>query len=422
MNTQPAELHDFRLDRLVIDPPPRLGAAADEQIERALARLDGAPNVVVKVGGGARTAGANLARFLERFDAVAVLSPGSVGVLPPDHPRNMGIGGSKGSISGNYAMTNARTLVVMGSRGVCQSDCSRTRYPNVEAVVNINADEATAMHYAKTVGLVGDLDATLETLLDAAGPGESPGRPSAWLTSCTGAKREWTTFVEERLNHPVIFDERERRDLITQIAAIDEVTRWARGLGAVSVFDAGDVQANGFQVASDTDPDQSFTDAGASYMGFSVSSLLATAAEPSMPRIVSITGDGSLLMIPQALIDGVAQGARGTVVVLDNRRMSAISSLQEVQYGVQFATWDDAVVHFDRLDRVVEGLASFDGSGGVEGLRSALAAAAAHDGVSVVHVPVYFGPDPLGGLGAHGSWNVGPWVPETQRRRHDSPI
>lgn len=422
MNTQPAMLRGFRLDRLLAGSPPRLGAASSAKISEAVALLDASENIVVKVGGGALGSGANLDRFLARFHAVAVISPGSVGVLPSDHPRNMGVGGSKGSISGNYAMTNAELLVVMGSRGVCQSDCSRTGYPNASAVVNINADMDTAMHYSKTIGLVGDLDTTLDELLDHAGPDPSPTRDSAWLEACRTQKKRWEQFVSLRLDHPEVYDEREGRDLITQVAAIDEITRWARAQGAVSIFDAGDVQANGFQIASDTEPDQSFTDAGASYMGFATSALLATAADASMPPVVCLTGDGSLLMTPQALVDGVAQGARGTVVVLDNRRMGAISSLQEAQYDAQFATWDDAVVRFAELGRVIEGLVGIDGSGGVDGLRKALAEAATYNGVTVVHVPVYFGSDPMGGLGSHGSWNVGPWVPETQRDRHQSPI
>jgi 3D-(3,5/4)-trihydroxycyclohexane-1,2-dione acylhydrolase (decyclizing) len=48
-------------------------------------------------------------------------------------------------------------------------------------------------------------------------------------------------------------------------------------------------------------------------------------------------------------------------------------------------------------------------------LRRALEHAHAHDGLSVVHVPVYSGPDPLGGLGAWGEWNVGNWCETVQR-------
>jgi 3D-(3,5/4)-trihydroxycyclohexane-1,2-dione acylhydrolase (decyclizing) len=32
-----------------------------------------------------------------------------------------------------------------------------------------------------------------------------------------------------------------------------------------------------------------------------------------------------------------------------------------------------------------------------------------------VHMPVYCGPDALGGLGAWGQWNVGNWCEDVQR-------
>ncbi|MDH3741746.1 MAG: thiamine pyrophosphate-binding protein, partial [Hyphomicrobiales bacterium] len=49
-------------------------------------------------------------------------------------------------------------------------------------------------------------------------------------------------------------------------------------------------------------------------------------------------------------------------------------------------------------------------------LNAALAQAKSHDGLSVVHVPVYCGDDPLGGMGAYGSWNVGNWVEDVQAK------
>ncbi len=46
---------------------------------------------------------------------------------------------------------------------------------------------------------------------------------------------------------------------------------------------------------------------------------------------------------------------------------------------------------------------------------SALKAAHAHDGLSVIHVPVYSGDHELAGLGAWGQWNVGNWCEDVQR-------
>ena len=78
--------------------------------------------------------------ILQNAGAVVVLSPGSTGVLPNDHPQNMHVGGSKGTISGNYAMQEAELVIFVGSRGVCQSDCSGMGWPKAKYVINVNTD------------------------------------------------------------------------------------------------------------------------------------------------------------------------------------------------------------------------------------------------------------------------------------------
>ena len=57
---------------------------------------------------------------------------------------------------------------------------------------------------------------------------------------------------------------------------------------------------------------------------------------------------------------------------------------------------------------------ALSGGDDADALRAALKAAQAHGGLSVVHVPVYSGPDELGGLGAWGQWNVGNWCEDVQ--------
>ena len=50
------------------------------------------------------------------------------------------------------------------------------------------------------------------------------------------------------------------------------------------------------------------------------------------------------------------------------------------------------------------------------------AEAHAHRGLSVVHVPVYWGPEEIAGMGAYGRWNVGPWVEAVERLYADQTI
>jgi 3D-(3,5/4)-trihydroxycyclohexane-1,2-dione acylhydrolase (decyclizing) len=186
----------------------------------------------------------------------------------------------------------------------------------------------------------------------------------------------------------------------------------------VCFYDAGDVQANGFQIVEDDRLGRSFTETGASYMGFGVSALLATALARQPFYGVALTGDGSFTMCPQILLDGVEHGARGCIVVLDNRRMGAISGLQLAQYGCDFATADGVRVDYVAWARAVAGVAAFHAGWSPDSLRQALDSAAAHPGLSLVHVPVYFGPDERGGMGVFGRWNVGNWCAETQDLRH----
>ncbi len=121
------------------------------------------------------------------------------------------------------------------------------------------------------------------------------------------------------------------------------------------------------------------------------------------------------MMNPQVLIDGVEHGVRGLILLLDNRRMAAISGLQEAQFSRDWRTNDSVAVDYVALAGAVSGVKALSGGDTQESLRAALEEAYAHPGLSLVHAPVYYGPDPEGGMGAYGRWNVGPWCDDVQR-------
>ncbi|GIE01094.1 acetolactate synthase [Paractinoplanes durhamensis] len=420
INTQPGLLTRFALDSLPTGHPPPLGAALDAgRYDDAARTLLAADRVVVRVGGGARGAGPQIAELLDLVDGFAVTSPIALGTLPYAHPRNQGVGGSKGSISGNHAMENADLLLAIGSRAVCQSDMSRTGYPQVDRVININTDPDAAMHYARTLALVGDAAPTLDGLIGALRRlGAQPhGLDSAWARANTDAKVAWEAFKAKRYENPRLRDDVWQREVLTQPAVLRTVGDWARERDAVTFFDAGDVQANGFQANEDDRLGRTFTETGASYMGFATSALLSSALADRSFYAVAMTGDGSFTMNPQALIDGVQHGARGVVVLLDNRRQGAISSLQRAQYGTDYGTNDQVEVDYVAWAAAVGGVRALHGGYTEDELRAALDQAYAHDGVALIHVPVYFGEDPLGGFGSFGRWNVGSWVASTQELR-----
>ncbi len=203
---------------------------------------------------------------------------------------------------------------------------------------------------------------------------------------------------------------------MTQPQAIRAAIDFADAVGAVKLFDAGDVQANGFQIAADNRPFETFTETGASYMGYAASALMAAALADAPAYPIAFSGDGSFMMNPQVLLDAVEHGLRGTLIIFDNRRMAAISSLQQAQYGAEFRTSDAVAVDYQRMATAFPGVLALSGGDTPDDLRMALVDAHAHEGLAVIHVPVYGGSDPVGGLGVYGSWNVGNWVADVEER------
>lgn len=416
INTQEAEVR-VRLDALPVRPVyTPLQPANDSWLTEAIELIRRAERPVIKVGGGGRRFAEQITRLAEVAGAAAVLSPGSTGVLTDGHPQNVHVGGSKGSISGNYAMSQADLLIAVGTRAVCQGDCSGVGWPQVENVINLNADLIDVQHYNRSLAVTGDVGACLDRLLTALVPRKKEiGRnKSAWLAQCLAKKEEWIRFKQKQYASGPVFDDAWGRSLMTQPQVIKLACDFCKEVGAIKLFDAGDVQANGFQIVEDDHPFETVTDSGASYMGFAVSALLSGAIADQGRYAVAFTGDGSFLMNPQVLLDGIEHRVHGTILLLDNRRMAAISHLQLAQYGRDHRTGDSVAVDYVKLASAFEGVLALDGGSSPEELASALKKAHRHQGLSLIHVPVYHGPHPSGGMGAYGQWNVGVWCDEVQ--------
>jgi 3D-(3,5/4)-trihydroxycyclohexane-1,2-dione acylhydrolase (decyclizing) len=412
LNTQPRQL-TVNLAALPERPAlPKMAPADDAALDEAAALVAKSSRVAIKAGGGTRGHDAAIRKLAEASGAAVILSPGSTGVLPDAHPQNMHVGGSKGSISGNYAMAECDVLIVIGSRAVCQADCSGIGFKKATHVININGDLADALHYNNTIALTGDISVVAGRLAAKL----KTNNKSEWLKACAARKAEWANYKSKRYACGPLADDVWKKPVLPQPAAIKVVADFAKEVGAAKFFDAGDVQANGFQIVEDDRTGDTFTESGASYMGFAVSALLASAHAKTPRYSIAFTGDGSFMMNPQILIDAVEHKVRGMIVLFDNRRMAAITGLQLAQYNEGFRTNDGIAVDYVALANAVAGVKAIPGGTDASALKKALHDAHAHDGLSLIHVPVYSGPDELGGLGAWGEWNVGNWVDDVQRK------
>src|SRR6202035_3287149 len=231
---------------------------------------------------------------------------------------------------------------------------------------------ADATHYNNTLALTGDITAVADRLVAQLAKTAAKADKREWLAACAAKKAEGSAYKAARFAAGALNDEAWQRLVLPQPAAIKIVADFAKAIGAAKFFDAGDVQANGFQIVEDDTSGDTFTESGASYMGFAASALLASALADNPRYGIAFCGDGSFMMNPQVLIDGVEHGLRGMIVIFDNRRMAAITGLQVAQYGEGFRTGDTVAVDYVRLASAVAGVKAVHGGFAADELKGAL--------------------------------------------------
>ena len=116
--------------------------------------------------------------------------------------------------------------------------------------------------------MVGDIGAVIDRLVPLIAQRilVNAASKQAWLAACSAKKAEWGRLKAERTGAQFFEDPLTKRRILTEPTAIRVVADFARSVQAIKIFDAGDVQANGFQIVEDERSGETFTETGASYM------------------------------------------------------------------------------------------------------------------------------------------------------------
>lgn len=399
---------------------PRVLAGTDDIFNKATDLIKKADKIIVKFGGGAKDCGPEIVELADLIDAVIVSGAKMSGVVPNSETRFMSIGGSKGSLCGNFAMNNAELAIIIGTRAVCQWDCSGTAWKKVKTVININSNPYHANHYNKSLVVIGDATLNLRKWISNLKKEgfKKTNNESNWLKINRENRKKWEQYKQKRFTNPLLYDRGWGREVLTQPVAVKIAYDFAKERNAARYFDAGDVQANGFQIVEDEDYGLTYNETGASYMGFAVSALLANAIADKPVYTFAFSGDGSFTMNPQIIFDGIQHKVRGCIIIFDNRKMFAITGLQNDQYGNEYKTADQVETDYVALVNAVKGVKGIFGGYSPDAFKKSLNEAYNYMRLSVIHVPVYSGNDELGGMGVFGDWNVGSWCDDVQSEHH----
>lgn len=357
---------DFVAPRTWHIPRPLPDTAA---MDRALAAIRGAKRPLVVAGGGVIYSDATeaLVRFAERTGIPVVETQAGKGSLPWDHPQNLGPIGVSGGLAANRLAREADLVIGIGTRWTDFTTASRTAFPKA-GFISVNVAE---LDTAKQNGLalLADARRVLELL------GQIDYRvPSDYEREVAELRQAWRGEVDRLRSLD--------GELPAQSAVIGAVND-AAGSRGVMVCAAGSMPSELHKLWRAGHPKSYHVEYGYSCMGYEVAGALGVKMAAPEREVYAMVGDGSYLMLSEAIVTSIAEDAKLVVVLINNHGYASIGGLSRSLGTEGFGTSyppTDLAANAESLGAIVLRTRT------LAELRAALAEAADTERTTVVYV------------------------------------
>jgi len=362
-------------------------------LARARAAIRSAKRPLVVAGGGVIYACASdaLRRFADETGIPVAETQAGKGSLPFDHPASLGAVGATGTSAANRVARDADLVIGIGTRWSDFTTASRSIFqdPHVR-FVNINVAELD-VYKQGAIAVTADARVTLEALTEI-GYRVEP----AYRETCARLGKEWDAEVTRlySLGHSPLPAQSE------VIGAVNEFS----GPSDVVVCAAGSMPGDLHKLWRTRDRKQYHVEYGYSCMGYEIAGALGAKLADPAREVYALVGDGSYLMLSEAIVTSLQERVKLVVVLVDNRGFASIGGLSRSLgtdgFGTQFresrpgsrgldSERDPAPYLPVDLAANAESLgAHVIRANGISDLRDALAAAKKVDRTVVIHIPV----------------------------------
>jgi 3D-(3,5/4)-trihydroxycyclohexane-1,2-dione acylhydrolase (decyclizing) len=362
-------------------------------LARAVEAIRAAKRPLVVAGGGVIYACASdaLRRFVEETGIAVAETQAGKGSLSYDHPASLGGIGATGTSAANAVAKEADLVIGIGTRWSDFTTASKSAFQNPEVrFVNVNVAELDA-HKHGAIAVTADARVTLEAL-----SGIGYRSDTAYRDRCARLAKEWDAEVTRlyALGHA---------PLPAQSEVIGAVNGFS-GPTDVVVCAAGSMPGELHKLWRTRDPKQYHVEYGYSCMGYEIAGALGVKLAAPEREVYALVGDGSYLMLNEAIVTSLQERAKIVVVLVDNHGFASIGGLSRSLgtdgFGTQFresrpgsrgldGERDPAPYLPVDLAANAESLgAHVIRARGISDFRDALAAAKAVERTVVIHVEV----------------------------------
>jgi 3D-(3,5/4)-trihydroxycyclohexane-1,2-dione acylhydrolase (decyclizing) len=373
------------------------------EIERAVRLIRTRARPLVICGGGVRysEAGAALAAFCEGCGIPFAETQAGKGVLPWDHPLNLGGIGVTGGLAANRYAREADLVIAVGTRLGDFTTGSKELFADPGAAVlsiNVNAFDARKMNALSVVGDAREALTALGASLDRG------GWKVAVKKRVDSLRGEWTGEVDRLYST-------DDPNGLSQVRLLGELNESLLPKDAIVVGASGSLPGDLQRVWRTRAPGGYHMEYGFSCMGYEIAAAVgAKMAEPGR-EVIALVGDGSYLMLHSELVTAMQEKLKVTVIVFDNLGFQCIDNLQAsqgiVKFGNELRARDPATGRLTGAPIVIDfaknaesyGLRGYS-PGSLPEFRAAVRAALGGSTSSVIDVKV----TPKSMTGGYDSW------------------
>ena len=362
-------------------------------LARATAAIRDAKRPLIVAGGGVIYACASeaLRRFADETGIPVAETQAGKGSLPFDHPCAVGAIGATGTSAANAIAAEADLVIGIGTRWSDFTTASKSLFQNEHVrFVNVNVAESD-VHKHGAIAVTADARATLEAL-SGLGYRVDPG----YRERCARLAKEWDAEVSRLygLGHSPLPAQSE------VIGAVNELS----GPRDVVVCAAGSMPGELHKLWRTRDRKQYHVEYGYSCMGYEIAGALGVKLAAPEREVYALVGDGSYLMLSEAIVTSLQERAKLVVVLVDNHGFASIGGLsrslgtdgfgtqfRETRPGARGLDSDRDPAPFLPVDLAANAAslgAHVIRAHGIAELRAALAEAKKIDRTVVIHVEV----------------------------------
>ena len=308
-----------------IDRRPITNQAAQRAVE--LIKVKKKPMIIC--GGGVRYSNAEkeLVAFAEEFNIPFAETQAGKGIIPFDHPLNLGAGGVCGTYSANIIAKDCDLIISVGTRLNDFVTSSKTAFKNQDVdILSINVAPIDA-YKMNGVALVGDAKLALSKLTEQL---SNSGYVSGYGDEIRNAKYRWDEVMKG-------LGEIELEEGLSQTRVLIELNKLLND-DDIIVSASGSLPSDLERVWQTKVRGTYHLEYGFSCMGYEVPGALGVKIAEPQKEVYAFVGDGGFLMSHAELYTSIQEGKKINVLLFNNHGHQCIHNLQRSQGIDTFGT------------------------------------------------------------------------------------